>query len=159
MWGYSPKNVDLSQILVYFMQIHEKLKTMRLCKHWTQEDMAEKLGWALNTYAKIERGDSDIKLDKLKHIAEVIGADVADLLDTNDKAIFNFAENCGQGCGQGNLLAHTILLSEAQCAHELEKAHLIIDNKDKEITWLNKEVERLQEIIALLKQRDSSVER
>ena len=155
MWGYSPKIVDLSQSLVYFMQIHEKLKTMRLCKHWTQEDMAEKLGWALNTYAKIERGDSDIKLDKLKQIAEVIGADVADLLDTNDKAVYNFAENSGQS----NLLAHTILLSEAQCAHELEKAHLIIDNKDKEITWLNKEVERLQEIIALLKQRDSSVER
>ena len=73
----------------------------------------------------------------------------------HDKAVYNFAENSRQS----NLLAHTILLSEALCAHELDKAHLIIDNKDKEIAWLNKEVERLQEIIALLKQKDSSVEK
>lgn len=128
------------------MQIHEKLKTMRLCKSWTQEDLAERLGWAVNTYAKIERGESDIKLDKLKQIADTIGVDVTELLNTSERTVFNFAENCGQ-----SNLAHTILLSESQCAHELDKARLIIAQKDKEITWLKQEGERLNEIIALLK--------
>lgn len=128
------------------MQVHEKLKTMRLCKNWTQEDMAERLGWALNTYAKIERGESTIKIDKLQQIADAIGMDVMQLLDNNDKTIFNFAENYGQ-----NNLAHTILLSEAQCAHELDKARLIIELRDKEIGWLKEEIERLKEINALLK--------
>lgn len=128
------------------MQVHEKLKTMRLCKNWTQEDMAERLGWALNTYAKIERGESTIKIDKLQQIADAIGMDVMQLLDNNDKTIFNFAENYGQ-----NNLAHTILLSEAQCAHELDKARLIIEQRDKEIGWLKEEIERLKEINALLK--------
>lgn len=131
------------------MQVHEKLKTMRLCKNWTQEDLAEKLGWAINTYAKIERGESDIKLDKLKQIAEVIGADVTDLLDLNEKTVFNFAENCAHS----NLAHCTILLSEAQCAHELDKAGLVIAQKDKEIGWLKEECERLKEMIALLKER------
>lgn len=128
------------------MQVHEKLKTMRLCKNWTQEDMAERLGWALNTYAKIERGESTIKIDKLQQIADAIGMDVMQLLDNNDKTIFNFAENYGQ-----NNLAHTILLSEARCAHELDKARLIIEQRDKEIGWLKEEIERLKEINALLK--------
>ena len=91
------------------MQIHEKLKTMRPCKSWTQEDLAERLGWAVNTYAKIERGESDIKLDKLKQIADAIGVDVSELLNTNERTVFNFAENCTQG----NLM-RPILLSESQ---------------------------------------------
>lgn len=134
------------------MQVHERLKTMRLCRNWTQEDLAEKLGWAVNTYAKIERGESDVKLDKLKQIADVIGVELSELLNANDKTIFNFAENCGQGN-----LTHTILLSESQCAHELDKARLLLAERDKEVAWLREETERLKEIIALLKQVGAGV--
>jgi transcriptional regulator with XRE-family HTH domain len=130
------------------MQIHEKLKVMRQCKGWTQEEFAEKLDWAVNSYAKIERGESDIKLDKLKKLAEIIGVDVQELIDVNDKTVFNFAENC-----VNSHLAHcTIHLTEAQCTHELEKSRLIIEQKDKEIAWLKEEVDQLKEIIDLMKQ-------
>lgn len=128
------------------MQVHERLKTMRLCRNWTQEDLAEKLGWAVNTYAKIERGESDVKLEKLKQIADVIGVELSELLDVSDKTVFNFAENCRQ-----SNLAHTILLSESQCAHELDKARLLLAERDKEVAWLREETERLKEIIALMK--------
>lgn len=128
------------------MQVHEKLKAIRLCKSWTQEDLAEKLGWAVNTYAKMERGESDIKLEKLKQIADAVGIDVTELLNASERTVFNFAENCRQ-----SNLAHTILLSESQCAHELDKAHLIIEQRDKEIAWLKEERERLKEMIELLK--------
>lgn len=134
------------------MQIHERLKTLRQCKNWTQEDLAEKLGWGAGTYARMERGESDIKLDKLKQIADVIGVDVGELLSTSDKTVFNFAENCTQGN-----LTHTILLSETQCAHELDKARLMLEQKDKEIAWLKEEGERLKEIIVLLKKVGASV--
>lgn len=131
------------------MQIHEKLKAMRLCKGWTQEELAERLGWAVNTYAKIERGESAIKLDKLKQVAEIMGIDVSDLLTFSEKTVFNFAENCAQS----NLAHCTILLSESQCAHELDKAHLIIEQRDKEIAWLKEETSRLKEMIELLKRQ------
>lgn len=129
------------------MQLHEKIRVMRQCKGWTQEELAEKLGWAVNSYAKIERGESDIKLDKLKKISEVMGIDIQELIDSNEKTIFNFAENCNST----SLAQGYILLSETQCVHELEKAHLTIEQKDKEIGWLNTEIGRLNEIIQLLK--------
>ena len=129
------------------MQIHEKLKIMRQCKNWTQEEMAEKLGWAVNSYAKVERGESDIKLDKLKKVAEIMGIDVQELIDSSEKTIFNFVENCTHG----NLAHCTILLTETQCAHELEKSRLIIEQKDKEIKLLNEQINQLKEMIELMK--------
>ncbi len=133
------------------MQVHEKLRVMRLCKGWTQEALADKLGWAVNTYAKIERGESDVKLDKLKQIAEAIGVDVSELLSLNEKAVFNFAENCTSSLAQNSLANCTILLSESQCVHELEKARLLLAHREKEIEWLKGESARLKEIIALLR--------
>lgn len=127
------------------MQTHEKLKIMRQYKGWTQEEIAEKLDWAVNSYAKIERGEAGIKLEKLKKIAAVMGVDVEELINSDDKTVFNFAENCHHG--QQNI----ILLTETQCIHELEKARLIIAQQAKEIELLNKQVEQLQEINALLK--------
>lgn len=127
------------------MQVHEKLRVMRMCKGWTQEELAQKLGWAVNTYAKIERGESDVRLDKLKQIAEAIGVDVSELVNLNEKTVFNFADNCSQS----NIAHCTILLSESQCAHELETARLVIAQRDKEIEWLKEESVRLKEIIAL----------
>ncbi|MGB4334414.1 MAG: helix-turn-helix transcriptional regulator [Chromatiaceae bacterium] len=122
---------------------------MRICKGWTQEELAEKLGWAVNTYAKIERGESGVKLDKLKQIAEAIGVDVSELVNLNERTVFNFAENCTSSLAQNSLANCTILLSESQCVHELETARLVIVQRDKEIEWLKEESARLKEIIAL----------
>ncbi len=129
------------------MQIHDKLRIMRQCKDWTQEDLAEKLGWTVNTYAKIERGEADIKLDKLKKLAEVFGVDTQELVNTNEKTVFNYAENCSQN----NQLQCHIILTETQCAHELEKAQLLLQERDKENVQLKKHIENLEDMIALLK--------
>lgn len=133
------------------MQVHEKLKVMRLCKGWTQEELAEKLGWAVNTYAKIERGGADVKLDKLKQLADAIGVDPTDLLNGGEKTVFNFAEHCTP-----HNVGHTILLTESQCVHDLEKAKLIIAQKEQEIGWLKEENQNLKKIIALMEGAGSS---
>ena len=134
------------------MQIHEKLKVMRQYKGWTQEELAEKLNWAVNSYAKIERGEASIKLEQLKKIAEVMGVKMEELVNSNDKTVFNFAENCQSTNLQNN---GYILLTETQCAHELEKAHLIIELKDKEITMQQREIEQLTKMIVLLEKNNS----
>ncbi len=130
------------------MQIHEKLKIMRQCKNWTQEELAGKLGWAVNSYAKIERGETNIKLDKLKKISDIMGVDIQELIDANEKAIFNFAENCTHG--NNKLEYYSIVLSETQCAHELEKSQLLLQERDKEIENLKKQISQLEEINRLL---------
>ncbi len=124
------------------MQIHEKLKVMRQCKNWTQEELADKLGWAVKSYAKIERGGVGIKLDKLEKVAEVFGVDVQELVDTNEKTVLNYAENCNPT----NLSQAYIILTETQCAHELEKKELLLIERDKEIENLKKQIAQLEEI-------------
>jgi transcriptional regulator with XRE-family HTH domain len=131
------------------MQTNEKLKVMRQCKGWTQEEIAEKLDWSLKTYSKIERGEADIKLEKLQQIAEIMGVNVEELVNSDDKTVFNFAENHSQN--NSNLAHCTIYLTEAQCVHELEKARLQLELKDKELAMKDRENDNLREIIALLK--------
>ena len=125
------------------MQIGEKLKVMRQCKDWTQEELAEKLGLAVNTYAKIEQGKATIKLDKLEKVAQIMGVDVQELIDTNEKTVLNFAENCNPN----HLSQGYILLTETQCVHELEKAILSIEQKDKELELLRQQNADLREMI------------
>jgi len=128
------------------MQVHEKLKVLRLCKGWSQEDMAEKLGYSLNGYAKIERGETELKVDTLERIAETASVDLQKLLGINENNVFNLMENCPEASLHGN-----IYLTETQCAHELEKAHLLLKERDKEIENLKQQITQLQEINRLLK--------
>lgn len=137
------------------MQTHEKIRVMRQCRDWTQEELAEKLGWSVNTYSKMERGNADIKLDKLKQLADVMGVSVQDLTSTDEKTVLNYAENCTYGNNENKNC--TIVLSETQCVHELEKAQLVIADRDKEIAYLKEAILRLKEIISLLKQNTNTL--
>ena len=129
------------------MQVHEKLKVMRLFKDWSQEDMAEKLGYSLNGYTKIERGETDITVGKLEKIAEILGIDLQKLLGLNEGNVFNIAEHCNYG------VHNVVFLTESQCAQELEKALLSIQEKVKEIEYLKSENSLLRDKIELMQKQ------
>ena len=129
------------------MQIHEKLRVMRQCRGWTQEEIADKLGWAVNSYAKIERGETDVRLDKLKKLAKVMDVNVDDLINCSEKTVFNYAEKFNHGNNEHCM----VVLSETQRAHELEKTQLLLKERDKEIEHLKKQILQQEEIISLLK--------
>ncbi len=131
------------------MQIHQKIKVMRLCKGWKQADMAEKLNLSLRSYAKIERGEVDIKLGKLREIAKTLGANLNDFIDPSETTVLNFAETLM--ATEQPIPQNKVYLTETQCTHELEKVKLILQQKDKEIAGLQKEISHLEEIILLLK--------
>ena len=80
------------------MQIYEKLKVMRILKGWSQEELAEKLGYSINGYARIERGETDINLTKLEKIAKTMGVDLQQLLGLNEGNVFNLARVARVGC-------------------------------------------------------------
>jgi transcriptional regulator with XRE-family HTH domain len=128
------------------MKIHEKLRIIRMFKGYSQEEMAEKLSYSLSGYAKIERGEVELSVNKLENIAELMGIDLQKMLGINEGNMFNVAENCTHGN-----LAHCTILSESQCAHELEKSHLLLQERDKEIENLKQQIEQLKEINMLLK--------
>lgn len=62
------------------MKVHEKVRKIRELKNFSQENMAEQLQMSVNGYAKIERGEVGLQMDKLEKIADVLGMGVVDLL-------------------------------------------------------------------------------
>ena len=114
------------------MKINEKIKHLREGKHWSQEEMAQKLNMSKNGYAKIERGETSASLGRLEQVAAVFGIGLCELLaDARGSA-----EN-------------VLLLQQARQIIELKDE--IIANKEQviaalrhEIEWLNEKIARLQ---------------
>lgn len=132
------------------MNIHEKIKVLRLFNDLTQEEMAEKLGYSVQGYAKIERGETDPTVGKLEEIAKVLGIKLQDLLGLKGKNAVAIAESC-QHLRQNYIqnFSCLTLLTEAECLHELEKLRLLLHEKDMEIEHLKTEIELLKKVIEL----------
>lgn len=141
--------------------MNEKIRKVRESKAWSQEQMAEKLNMSLNGYAKIERGETKLYLDKLEQIAQVFDIDVVELMQSDGKNIcFQIESPLGsiyQGGGETQMLIEIerlkLELSRSQESIvtnqilQAEKESLwqkLIEQKDKEINALNT-------IIAMLK--------
>lgn len=122
------------------MQVYEKISSIRKIKGWSQEKVAEQLGMSANGYAKIERGETDVQLSRLQKIAEIFGIEIKDLFNLDGNQILNLASNqshFNNYINPGN--------NQIELKHEIDKLHLIVEQKEKEIIYL-------KEIIELLKQ-------
>lgn len=124
------------------MDINEKIRKLRESNSWSQEQMAEKLNMSLNGYAKIERGESKIYLEKLEQIAQVFDIDVVELMQSDGKNIcFQIESPLGsvyQGVGESSLLIEIERLKLA-LSHANEKEKLLnklLEQKDNEIKAL-----------------------
>ena len=132
------------------MSVNEKIRKIREAKDWSQEQMAEKLDMSLNDYAKIERGESKIYLDKLEQIAQVFDIDVVELMQSDGKNIcFQIESPLGsvyQGGGETQMLIEIERL-KLELSHAKEKEDLLkrlLEQKDNEI-------QILENVVSLLK--------
>jgi transcriptional regulator with XRE-family HTH domain len=71
------------------MQLHEKINFLRNLKGWSREQMAEKLNMSANGYAKIERGETNIKLSRIEEIAKILNIKEQDLFNFNENILFS----------------------------------------------------------------------
>ncbi|MDO9213175.1 MAG: helix-turn-helix transcriptional regulator [Methylococcales bacterium] len=134
------------------MDVHEKIKVMRLFKDLTQEEMAEKLGYAsIQGYAKLERGETDPSIGKLEEIARVLGISLQDLLGLNESNVVNVAGNCQYIRHNSSPNVTLTLLTETQCANELEQTRLLLQERDKEIEHFKAENGLLRDVVELMK--------
>lgn len=135
-----------------YVEVYKKIKAMRMLKGWSQDEIAEKLGIAVNSYSKIERGETDVSLSRLAQIAEIMEVDLSQLLELNGHNILHVLNN--NNCADWKFvqtLQGNILLSETQCAHELEKSQLLVQEQQKEIENLKKQITQLEEMVQILK--------
>lgn len=127
--------------------MHEKIRMMREIKQFSQEDMAEKMHMSLSGYAKIERGETKLHLDKLQRIAQIFDMDIVELISSNEKGLFFFMSgnsDCTSTYYNGN----------ESLTIENEKLKLEISHKNELLAQKEKEIQGLQEIISLLKNRE-----
>lgn len=69
------------------MKVNEKIRTIRQLKDFSQEDMAEKLGISKNTYANIERGETDVSVSRLEQIANTFEMDLVELFNFGERTV------------------------------------------------------------------------
>ncbi|WP_118794400.1 helix-turn-helix domain-containing protein [Haemophilus haemolyticus] len=127
------------------MKVHDKIRVMREINQWSQEEMAEKLSMSPNGYAKIERGQSSINLDKLQQIANVFNIDMGELITAQDKSFFfsiGDHTNNNSYFGVSNILAA-----------ENKKLNSLLAMKDTLLAQKDDEIKALKEIIELLKSK------
>lgn len=134
------------------MSVNEKIRKIREAKDWSQEQMAEKLDMSLNGYAKIERGESKIYLDKLEQIAQVFDIDVVELMQSDGKNIcFQIESPLGsvyQGGGETQLLIEVERLKLA-LSHAREKEELL----NKFLKQKDDEMKSLKELVNFIKSK------
>jgi transcriptional regulator with XRE-family HTH domain len=136
------------------MELSEKLKTIRKLKNFTQETVAEKLGISTYSYAKIERGETDVKYSRLQKIAKIMGIQLEDLFGLDVKSIFNLNGNPNNNNNTTNTQCDIVNLhsnEQTELQHELEKSQLMIEQRDKEIDYLKQQVNLLNQMINMLK--------
>ena len=62
------------------MKLHQKIKTLRLSKNFTQNYMADELGIDTTNYSRLEKGECKITVNRLAKIAQILETDLNQLL-------------------------------------------------------------------------------
>ncbi|MBE9577709.1 MULTISPECIES: helix-turn-helix transcriptional regulator [Moraxella] len=108
----------------------DTIRELREERHWTQEQMAEKLGLTRNGYAKIETGKSTPSLERLDEIASLFGVKFELLKLDSKSVVYQIGENYH---GNNNYYNNNEKLQEQihQLHNDIEKLRLIIAHKDE----------------------------
>ncbi|MVM29307.1 helix-turn-helix domain-containing protein [Spirosoma sp. HMF4905] len=61
-------------------KVYESIKAIRTAKNLKQEEVAQKLGMAQSNYARMEKGLTQITVDRLEELAEVFEMSVTSIL-------------------------------------------------------------------------------
>lgn len=134
------------------MKVNEKIKNYQEKNKWSQEDMANQLQMSASAYAKIERGDTRLHLDKLQQIAQVFNIDVFDLMPNDAKNIIvNINEN-GESNNTNYSVTNDVLAKEIENLKNLiAQKDLFIQEKDQRLAKKDKQIQTLNEMINLIK--------
>lgn len=118
------------------MSVHNKIRMMRELNQWSQEEMAEKMSMSLNGYAKIERGETKLNLEKLEQIAQIFNTDIIEFINNRDGGVLFFMNRNSDYTNYTN--------SNDALSFEIEKLKLqiqhqqaMLEQKEKEIALLN----------------------
>lgn len=109
---------------------HTKIKNIRELKNYTQEYIANKLNLSIRAYSKIETGETQLTINRLNEISDILEVDPIELLGFDHQQVFN---NCKQ---EGNIGINYIQMSDK-----------LIEQYEKRIQTLESQITLLQSLI------------
>ncbi len=119
------------------------MSILRESKGISQAEMAEQLDVDVNTYARIERGETHVLHPKLSKIADLLSVDILDLL-ADDKNVYLVSES-------NNNHTSCVIGSSAEIAFEIQKLKSEVKLQQKIIELQKRDIAHLEEIVALMK--------
>jgi len=132
------------------MNIGDKIKFFREKKGLSQAQMAELLNMSVQGYGNIERGDTDVNYSRLELISKELGV--------KPEQIVGFGENNSfVNSNHNNILgnhASCQVFADKDLAYALEKSQLEVSFLKEKNALLEREIQNLQEINALLKTKN-----
>lgn len=114
------------------MQIHDKIRVLREARKITQEELAEKLSMSASGYSKIERGETQLNINRLQQIADMLSVSVFELMPSSGGIIqtLNGAYHFNGTFNQyGDGAKHEIEKLQMQISHLKQ----MLEQKDREI--------------------------
>lgn len=79
-----PLNKKLNEVVlsnINQMELHNKIKFIRLSKNLTQIYLADELEIDVANYSRLERGETGVTVDRLKKIAKILEVDVQEIIN------------------------------------------------------------------------------
>ena len=107
------------------MHTGEKIRTFRLLKGLSQENMADSLRLSRQAYGDIERGQTDVTESRLQEIAEVLQVSPSSILELPDK-IASFFDKCSGIVGINTHITQNNSYDQRELEHRLEISQLEI---------------------------------
>lgn len=124
------------------MNIHHRIKSLRLSKNLTQDYVASKMGISQRQYSKIESCDVKLDFDRLQKLSEIFEINLSDMLTEEQNQVNNFNNN--------KLITNAVVNNYSQVQidiqndmilflkEEIKNLKIQIDKKDEQISELIK---------------------
>ncbi|QLB39456.1 helix-turn-helix domain-containing protein [Mannheimia pernigra] len=142
------------------MEYNKKIRVLREIRQWSQEDMAEKLNMSVNGYAKIERGETKLTLNKLEQIANIFNMDALEFMQNANNGVYfmmnEVVDNNTVYYGTNEISA--IEIEKLKLSLQLKDniifhSEELLKSRDLLLEQKQREIDSLKEIIALLKEK------
>jgi len=129
-------------MIVDHKALGKKVALIRDSKGMNQDEMAAKLNMSSTGYAKIEQGKTKLLNPRLEKIVETLEVELKDLLNLDEKNVFNHSfHEC----------KNVYINSALELTKELERMKILVEQKNKEIVLMKQQIEDLRSMLDFLK--------
>ena len=136
------------------MKLNEKLRQLRETNHWSQEEMAERMSMSPSGYAKIERGETKLNIEKLQAIAQIFNIDIIDLMTNDGKNIIVNINESGENTNTNYSNNNEVLAKEIEhLKNTIAQKDLLLTEKDQRLVEKYRQIDTLNLLVKALQEK------